>query len=518
MGPLLIVTNNHAAVSLMEVAIEPAEAPGRFRVDVVSSPAGEASARVDLDVTALLARHGEIRSAVLASAVRTRRTLSAEELVVRAVGQQLFAALLGADDVTGRYRASAAAAADRGQRLRVSLRTNDPALARLPWEAMYDATTGEYVCRHVELVRSVAVPSATVPLPVAGPLRVLGIASSPDGLAPLDIKREKTLLAEALARAGAGRRASVTWAPSASWASLQDVLLGGRWDVVHFAGHGAEGLVALVHEGGGADLVDAARLVDLLRQARPVPRLVVLSCCSGAAGTADDLFSATAATLVRSGVRAVVAMQYEISDAAAVLFTRGFSRAIASGRGVDEAVSSGRVAIMGLSGRTLEWLTPALYLRGQDGRLFADAVPRRRSRRPAFLGAAAASAGVLVVLAWWAASGPRSAAGAPGQAAASPRAVIQVPQGGEAEGVTFSPDGRTIAVADNNGMTYLWDSANLALTAALGAPGAKAVDGIAFGADERLAVGDYDGSTYLWDTGQAALTAARNGTSERHSA
>jgi hypothetical protein len=63
-------------------------------------------------------------------------------------------------------------------------------------------------------------------------------------------------------------------------------------------------------------------------------------------------------------------MQYEISDPAAVVFARGFYAAIARSRGVDDAVSSGRVAILGLSDRTLEWVTPVLYLRGHDTRLF----------------------------------------------------------------------------------------------------------------------------------------------------
>jgi CHAT domain-containing protein len=123
--------------------------------------------------------------------------------------------------------------------------------------------------------------------------------------------------------------------------------------VLHFIGHGDfdpghdEGVLALTREDGRADLVAAHRLVDLLRQARPMPRLVVLNSCSGAAAGVSDLFSDTAAALVRCGVSAVAAMQYEISDPAAVAFARGFYAAIARGRGVDEAVSSGRVAILG---------------------------------------------------------------------------------------------------------------------------------------------------------------------------
>jgi hypothetical protein len=131
-----------------------------------------------------------------------------------------------------------------------------------------------------------------------------------------------------------------------------------------------EGVLALESEDGRADLVAAHRLVDLLRQARPMPRLVVLNSCSGAAAGASDLFSGTAAALVRGGVSAVAAMQYEISDAAAVAFARGFYAAIARGRGVDDAVSSGRVGILGLGDKTLEWVTPVLYLRGHDIRLF----------------------------------------------------------------------------------------------------------------------------------------------------
>lgn len=51
-------------------------------------------------------------------------------------------------------------------------------------------------------------------------------------------------------------------------------------------------------------------------------------------------------------------MQYSISDVAAVAFARGFYAALARGRGVDEAVSAGRIAILGTSGQTLEWITP----------------------------------------------------------------------------------------------------------------------------------------------------------------
>lgn len=64
-------------------------------------------------------------------------------------------------------------------------------------------------------------------------------------------------------------------------------------------------------EDGWSYRVGAGRMVDLLRQARPVPRLVVLNSCSGAAPDIIDLFSGKATALVQGGVSAVTAIQYK---------------------------------------------------------------------------------------------------------------------------------------------------------------------------------------------------------------
>jgi len=362
-------------VTVFEVSISPGSVAGSLRVEVVNSPAGQASAMTSLDSRTLIARRAEFQNAVLESAVPRRRVLTESEQCVQEIGQSLFSALLGAGDVAGLYRASAALAGERGQRLRVVLRIDEPILAALPWEAMYDQGAGGYLCRRTELVRHVPILSAAVPMPVKPPLRVLAMVSAPYDLSRLDVHKEREQLARALAGPVAAGLVKLEWAPSATWADLQDMLLGGTWHVLHYIGHGDfdirrdEGILALTREDGQADLVEASRLVDLLCQARPVPRLAVLNSCSGAVTGVTDLFSGTAAALVRGGISAAAAMQYEISDQAAIAFTRGFYGAIAHGRGVDEAVSSGRVAILGLSSQTLEWVTPVLYLRPHNSHL-----------------------------------------------------------------------------------------------------------------------------------------------------
>ena len=480
------------------MAIAPAADAGKFRVDVLRSPDGSvASVAVDLDVHGLLARRRDLEQAVLVSGVPTR-ALFPEEERVRDAGRALFGALLGVGEVAGRYRAAAAVSAERGEGLRVVLRIADPALAALPWEAMYDDAVGGYVCRREQLVRHIGVPVAAPPLAVDGPLRILGIVSSPRGLATLNVAKEQDQLATALARLTADGLAELDWAPSATWADLQDQLQDGPWHVVHFTGHSdfdtrlGEGLLALEGEDGWAHLVGASRFTDLLGTARPMPRLVVLNSCSGGAGSAADLFAGTATALVRTGFGAVVAMQYEITDAAAVAFSRGFYGAIARGRGIDEAASSGRTAILGLSGRTLEWVTPVLYLRGSESRLFAVSPPRSGSPS----GLAAPRAGHAVP------SAPAVSPDPAPSARAAARGPVRQARGraahnGGAVAVAFSPDGTLVASAGKDHAVHVFDATSLEGTGRFHSEADDEVHAIAFAPDGTLASGWSDGSVRL---------------------
>ncbi|NMO51756.1 CHAT domain-containing protein [Actinoplanes sp. TBRC 11911] len=364
-------------------------APGRYRVSVVHAAAG--GTPVDdlrLDVDALLSRRREIETTVLASAVPARRVVSELEEPVRQVGQQLFEALFGGP-VGAAYHASLGAAQHQHQRLRISLRLDSPELAQLPWETLFDPELRVYLCRREPLVRHVA-NDGSEPLAIQPPLRILAMASSPRGLARLDVDAEKAHLANALAGQLDAGRVELTWLPEASWDRLHEHLLDGDWHVLHFVGHGDydarsdEGLIALVGHDGGPDLVEASRFADLLGEAQPKPRLVVLNSCSSADGGVHDVLSSTGAALVNSGIDAVAAMQFAVSDGAAARFARGFYTALAKGRRVDEAVQSGRLEILGV-GKTLEWITPVLYVRGEATQLFdvhGTTPADRRERQP----------------------------------------------------------------------------------------------------------------------------------------
>jgi hypothetical protein len=366
--------------TVMELEIGPGPEPGSYVVHVLRSVGGgEPSETITLDLDELLARRPLLEASVLSSSVSARRVMSDTEAAIQSVGLRLFESTF-TGDVAMAYRTSMAVASERGKGVQIALRLTAPGLAALPWEALFDAQTGTYLCRKEPLVRHVPAPYSPAALAIEPPLRVLGMISSPRGLPSLDVGAERERLEEALRPHLDSGRVELHWLDDVSWTGVHGKLLEQEWHVLHFIGHGIydtetdEGVLAFTGRDGRADYVTASSLADLLDEAEPTPRLVVLNSCeSGAAGTAD-LFSGTAAALAHSGIRAVAAMQFSVSDLAAIAFARGFYTALAHGRGIDEAVRSGRIGILGIGRGTLEWVTPVLYLRGEDTRLF-DVAP-----------------------------------------------------------------------------------------------------------------------------------------------
>lgn len=378
--------------NVIELELGEGSPDGMYAVRVLRSvTGGEPAGACRLDLDALLAERRHIEATVLASSVSARRFADAAEQPLRELGRTLFEAVFtGA--VAGAYRASLGVVRERGESLQIVLRLTAPGLAALPWESMYDPEAGAYVARKEPMVRHVAGPHTPDVLLVEPPLRILGMVSAPHGLPLLDVDAEKVRLEEALRDHLRSGDVELSWLDDVSWSGLHAQLLERSWHVLHFIGHGGydtvtdEGFLALEGPHGRADLVEASRLADLLDEADPSPRLVVLNACQSGAAGPSDLFSGTAAALVRSGIHAVTAMQFAVSDVGAIAFARAFYTAIARGRGIDEAVRSGRIGMLGMGRSTLEWVTPVLYLRGSGTQLFTFA-----DRGPAPVGIAADS-------------------------------------------------------------------------------------------------------------------------------
>src|SRR5215218_9245305 len=342
----------------------------------VRSPAGEAQGqmRFPFDEWELKDRLQALEIALLRSGGTRRRIASPEEHTVQDFGRGLFESLL-VGDVRTRYEMSLSEARRQGKGLRLKLRIQPSELAVLPWEFLYDAERDRYpsLSSNTPLVRYLDLPQSVEPLRVSPPLRVLGMVASPSGLDPLDVKHERRLVEEAIKGLREDGLLEITWLEGQTWRHLMRAMRRGPWHIFHFVGHGGfdptteEGAIALSNDTGHMHLLRARSLAELLDDHYPL-RLVFLNSCEGARGSESDAFSSTAATLVRRGVPAVVAMQYEITDRAAIEFSRDFYEALADSLPVDAAVTEARAAVSMDS--MLEWGTPVLYMHSPDGRVF----------------------------------------------------------------------------------------------------------------------------------------------------
>jgi hypothetical protein len=128
-------------------------------------------------------------------------------------------------------------------------------------------------------------------------------------------------------------------------------------------------MVLLADEEGQAAPLHATELARLLAD-HPSLRFVFLNACAGATGSDADGIASAAATLVRRGVAAVLAMQYDISDRAAIEFARSFYESLADGLPVDAAVTDARKAVSLAVAHSPEWGTPVLFMQTADGLLF----------------------------------------------------------------------------------------------------------------------------------------------------
>ncbi|MFI2203566.1 CHAT domain-containing protein [Streptomyces sp. NPDC020192] len=362
-----------------DFVLEMSEAPGGYSIEV-SSPCGEDRALAEIDALGLLERLPSLQAAVLGSAVRSRGVETELETPVRQVGSMLYDAVFQSA-IKALYLSSRQKAQERGQRLRMVLRVRAPDLAALPWELLHDAKLGGYLCLHHPIIRYVEILEPVSPLRVVPPLRILGMVSLPGSLGALDADAEKESLSTALEPLINDRMVQLDWVPGHTKQDLFEALLRGC-HIFHFTGHGQfddvrhQGMILFADEQGRPDPLHAEALGSLISVADPAPRLVVLNSCETGTSRSQDLFSSTAAELEYT-VPAVVAMQFAVTDKAAVLFARAFYQALAANRPVDEAVRTGRIALRADKDDSLECFTPVLYQRSGDARLFDLTSPRQ---------------------------------------------------------------------------------------------------------------------------------------------
>jgi tetratricopeptide (TPR) repeat protein len=233
----------------------------------------------------------------------------------------------------------------------------------------------------------------TAKQPIDERLRLLAVFSLPTGGSALALRRERYALTRLVRRiAGRYRRAIQLHVLQygVTRERLGEALRDGRgWDVLHFSGHGLAGGLVLERPDGTGDLVGTADLVRLLRPARERLKLVTLSSCLSAAGTAAETRRALtlevpkaldeeakqAATaplpgLARELVRqldcAVLAMRYSVVDDFAIaldeqVYEGLLGRDQALARAVQLALPEAAGAAPSVGAPAISVATPALF-------------------------------------------------------------------------------------------------------------------------------------------------------------
>jgi hypothetical protein len=347
-----------------------------FRV-AAAGPSGEATGTFKVPFSQV-----ELENLVLRVS-RPRQTVrridSPEMELVRRFGNELFNSIFQSR-VRDVYRDSYAQARAEGKGLRVTLALGDaPDLMNLPWEYLYDEPAFLSISTWTPVVRYLNLPRARRPLPVMPPLRILAMVSAPSDSVQLDVEREKHLLEEALGGLVTSGGVEIFWLEQATLRALQRELRRGPYHIFHFIGHGGydhaaeDGVLLLEDENGRGRLVSGSQLGTMLADHTTL-RLAVLNACEGARTSVDDPFAGVAASLVQREIPAVIAMQFEITDRAAIVFAGEFYAALADGYPADSAVAEARKAIFA-DANDIEWGTPVLFMRVPDGRIF-DVAPR----------------------------------------------------------------------------------------------------------------------------------------------
>jgi hypothetical protein len=163
---------------------------------------------------------------------------------------------------------------------------------------------------------------------VPHPHTLLFLAASPRAGTPLELKRERDAIEQAITRVPGGKR-RLRFVPrmGVDPDELVDHLYQHQPAIVHFSGHGNQHGIALETDRGAHTTVHAGALANAIKREAPKTRLVVLSACH----------SQTSVAPLLEVVRCVISMSDRIDDTAARAFATAFYRAIALNRPFETA-------------------------------------------------------------------------------------------------------------------------------------------------------------------------------------
>ncbi|MBD2454564.1 CHAT domain-containing protein [Nostoc sp. FACHB-87] len=310
-----------------------------------------------------------------------------------ALGQQFYNALFHGT-LRDSWITAQGIAQNHQQVLRLRLGLKDNRLARLPWEVMHAGdrplATGPYVAfsRYQSgILNTGRLPSRNLPqLPEDGIVRVLMVLASPTDQMRLGLLKQEALRLQAeLHRHPARNVDSSTPIPEIELTildqpgreELTQALEQGRYQVLHYSGHSNLGpnggeIYLVSSRTGLTETLTGDDLAGLLVNNNI--QMAVFNSCWGAYTATTDATEDTGEqnlteSLVRRGIKCVLAMSERIPDEVALTLTQLLYRNLSQGYPVDLCVSRVRQGLISAYGsHQTYWALPILYLQPEfDG-------------------------------------------------------------------------------------------------------------------------------------------------------
>ncbi len=303
-----------------------------------------------------------------------------------ALGQQFYNALFKGT-LRDSWITAQGIAQNQQQVLRLRLGLKDIRLARLPWEVMHAGdrplATGPYIA-FSRFQTGTNLPSrllSNIPTPLEeGGIKVLMVIASPTDLVRLDLLKEEAVKLQAELRHQSPRfsetgnylpEIELTLLEQPGREELTQALEQGRYHVLHYSGHSNlgpnGGEIYLVNNRTGlTETLSGDDLAGLLVNNNI--QMAVFNSCLGAYAATSDPASDTgernlAESLVKRGIRSVLAMSERIPDEVALTLTQLFYRNLSQGYPVDLCVSRVRQGLISAYGSLqMYWALPILYL------------------------------------------------------------------------------------------------------------------------------------------------------------
>ena len=344
------------------------EIDNNYQVHVMESPAGQASQLFTLPFSMLELENFILRTRRSQNNVRSLSLESIDVTSVEKIGGALYASIFNGS-VVERFRSSLAIARHENKGLRIRLRLSGaPTLINIPWELLFDTANKNYLglSVHTPIIRKLDLATQPEIRQAQSVLQVLVMISSPTDYQSLNVASEwEHINTATLSLQQSGRIVLTRVEPTLTDLQQQLRKGKGKYHIFHYIGHGGfdrinnDGVLVLENQQKKGHQVNGQYLGTILCDETNL-QLVLLNSCSGGRTSVTDPFAGVGQSLLQKGVPAVIAMQFEITDEAAITFSRAFYEALIEGYPIDSAVTEARKTIYAQANQ-LEWATPVLY-------------------------------------------------------------------------------------------------------------------------------------------------------------